>query len=113
MYVLMGAIKTIFGSSWTTFAHAHLDSLVGCDYLTKHVYMLRGILTAYMRVFIHIGSRRVYCSRPTCYRAWSRVMQQAPSAHMRLEVMGVKPRFSDSRHKIPAPVHTSKGRYIG
>ena len=26
---------------WTTFVHAHMDSMVGCDFFTKRIYTLR------------------------------------------------------------------------
>ena len=78
---------------WTTFVHAHMDSMVATDFFTKRVYTLRGVFTAYMLVFIHIGTRKVYCSPPTYHPDGKWVMQQARNANMWLEDMGVKPRF--------------------
>ena len=40
------------------FIHADLESIVATDLFTKLVYALRGTLTAYVLVFIHLGSRR-------------------------------------------------------
>ena len=51
---------------WTTFVHALMDFMVGCDLLAKRVYTLRGFFTAYMLVFIHLpgtelsGPRQAY-----------------------------------------------------
>ena len=50
---------------WTTFVRAHMESMVACDFFTKTVLTARGPLTAYVLIFIHLGSRRVYCSAPT------------------------------------------------
>ena len=72
---------------WTTFVHAHMDSMVGCDFFTKRVYTLRGVFTAYMLVFIHLGTRKVYCSAPTYHPNGDWVMQQARNANMWLDDM--------------------------
>ena len=78
---------------WTTFVHAHMDSMAGCDFFTKRIYTLRGVFTAYMLVFIHFGTRKVYCSAPTFNPDEEWVMQQARNANMWLEDIGVTPRF--------------------
>ena len=78
---------------WTTFVHAHMDSMAGCDFFTKRIYTLRGVFTAYALVFIHLGTRKVYCSPPTLHPDEEWVMQQARNANMWLDDMGVQPRF--------------------
>lgn len=78
---------------WTTFVHAHMDSMAGSDFFTKRIYTLRGVLTAYMLVFIHFGARKVYCSAPTFNPDEEWIMQQARNAEMWLEDTGVAPRF--------------------
>jgi putative transposase len=50
---------------WSTFVHAHLDSMVACDFFSKPVWTLRGKIDAYMLMFIALGSRKVYCSTST------------------------------------------------
>ena len=88
---------------WRTLVHAHMDSMVATDFFTKRVYTLRGVLTAYMLVFIHLGTRKVCCSSATYHPDGDWVMQQARNASMWLDDMGVKPRFliHDSDHKFP------------
>jgi len=88
---------------WTTFVHAHMDSMVGCDFFTKRIYTLRGVLMAYMLVFIHLGSRKVYCSPATFNPTGDWVMQQTRNANMWLDDMGVNPRFviHDRDRKYP------------
>ncbi|HPG70371.1 MAG TPA: integrase core domain-containing protein [Candidatus Hydrogenedentes bacterium] len=89
---------------WTTFVHAHMDSMVGCDFFTKRIYTLRGVLTAYLLVFVHLGSRKVYCSPATFNPTGDWVMQQTRNANMWLDDMGVKPRFV---------IHDRDGKYPG
>jgi len=88
---------------WTTFVHAHMDSMVACDFFTKRIYTLRGVFTAHMLVFIHLGSRKVYCSRPTYNPNGNWVMQQTRNANMWIDDMGVRPRFlvHDRDRKYP------------
>ena len=50
---------------WTTFIWAHMETMVDCDFFSKTVFTLRGPRTAYVLMFIHLGSRRVFCSAPT------------------------------------------------
>ena len=78
---------------WTIFVHAHMDSMVGTDFFTKRIYTLRGVLTAYMLVFIHLGTRKVYCTASTFNPDEEWVMQQARNANMWLDDIGVTPRF--------------------
>jgi len=62
---------------WSKFVSVHMESLVACDLFTKPVYTLRGKFDAYVLVFIHLGSRRVYMSLPTLHPIDAWVMQQA------------------------------------
>jgi len=78
---------------WTTFVHAHMDSLIACDFFTKPVYTLRGKLRAHVLVFIHLGSRKVFCSPPTYSPNAEWVMQQARNAVLSLDKIGAEPRF--------------------
>lgn len=50
---------------WTTFIRAHMETMVAYDFFSKTVFTLHGPRTAYVLVFIHLGSRRVFCSAPT------------------------------------------------
>ena len=95
---------------WTTFVHAHMDSLVGTDFFTERVYTLRGALTAYVLVFIHLGSRKVYYSPSTYNPTGDWVMQQTRSASMWLDDMGVKARFlihdrDGEQREVPYATH--------
>lgn len=88
---------------WTTFVHAHLDSMVSCDLFTKRVFTLGGITRAYVLVFIHLGSRKVFHSPSTYHPDSKWMMQQARNASMWMEDEGIKPRFliRDRDRKYP------------
>ena len=88
---------------WTTFVHAHMDSMIACDFFTKPVLTLRGIRRAHVLVFLHLGSRRVFCSASTYHPDSTWVMQQARNATMWMEGEGIKPRFiiRDRDRKYP------------
>jgi putative transposase len=88
---------------WTTFVHAHLESMLACDFFTKPVWTLKGKVDAYVLVFLHLGSRKVYCSRSTDAPDSAWVMQQSRNATMWLEENGVKPKYliRDGDRKFP------------
>lgn len=78
---------------WTTFVRAHMESMVACDFFTKTVLTARGPLTAYVLIFIHLGSRRVYCSAPTYAPDSAWVTQQARNTLMWCSKQGIEPSF--------------------
>ena len=88
---------------WTTFVHAHLETIVSCDFFTKRVFTLGGIRRAHVLVFIHLGSRKVFCSPSTYHPDSKWIMQQARNASMWMEDEGIKPRFliRDRDRKYP------------
>ncbi len=90
--------------SWTTFIYAHMESILAADFFTKRIYTIYGVVTAYVLVFVHLGSRRAYCSPATCSPNTAWVVQQSRNASMWLEDIGVQPRFivHDRDHKFPA-----------
>ena len=88
---------------WTTFVHAHIDSIVACDFFTKPIFTLCGIRDAYVLVLFHLGSRKVYCNPSTYHPNSKWVMQQARNASMWMEDEGIDPRFliRDRDRKYP------------
>ena len=78
---------------WTTFVHAHLETIVAVDFFKKPILNLGGIRDAYVLVFIHLGSRKVFHSPSTYHPDSKWVMQQARNASMWMEDEGIKPRF--------------------
>jgi len=78
---------------WSTFIRAHMESMVACDFFTKTVFTLRGPRTAYVLIFIHLGSRRVFCSAPTYAPDTAWVTQQARNTLMWCANQGIAPGF--------------------
>jgi putative transposase len=78
---------------WSQFIQANLDSMLATDFLTKDIYTLTGKYTAYVLIFIHLGSRKA-CASPATYsphEGW--VLQQGRNARMWLEDEGLDARF--------------------
>jgi len=61
---------------WSKFVHAHIDSIVACDFLSKKVWTLRGRVEAYVLVFVHLGTRRAFATPPTLNPNGAWIMQQ-------------------------------------
>jgi putative transposase len=78
---------------WATFIRAHMETMVACDFFSQTVFTLRGPRTAYVLMFIHLGSRRVFCSAPTYNPDSAWVMQQARNTLMWCEQQGITPEF--------------------
>jgi len=78
---------------WSTFIRAHMETMVACDFFSKTVFTLRGPRTAYVLVFIHLGSRRVFCSTPTYTPDSAWVTQQARNTLMWCTEQGITPDF--------------------
>ena len=62
---------------WMTFIAAHIESIVATDFFCKDIFTPLGKRTAYVLVFIHLGSRRVHISTPTYHPDSAWVTQQA------------------------------------
>lgn len=67
--------------------------MVACDFFTKTVLTTRGPLTAYVLIFIHLGSRRVFCSSATYAPDSAWVTQQARNTLMWCAEQGIAPGF--------------------
>jgi putative transposase len=93
---------------WTTFIRAHMETMVACDFFSKTVFTLRGPRTAYVLMFIHLGSRRVFCSAPTYVPDSAWVTQQARNTLMWCEEQGITPGFliRDADTKFSASIDT-------
>lgn len=76
--------------NWKQFIGSHMDTLVACDFFSKPVLTWRGWVDAYVIVFIHLGSRKVFMSSPTFHPCDKWVVQQARNATMWLNDVGIK-----------------------
>ena len=59
-------------TTWEEFIRTHMDVLVATDFFTAEVWTLGGLVTYYVLVFIHLGSRKVEAAGVTPYpnEAW-------------------------------------------
>ena len=80
-------------SPWRNFLALHMNSLVACDFLCKEVFTPLGKKTAYLLMFIHLESRKVYLSPATYHPEDEWVCQQARNVKMWLEDAGIQQRF--------------------
>lgn len=51
--------------TWDGFVTRHARTLWACDFVSKRVWTPRGLVTAFVLVFLHIGTRRVHASAAT------------------------------------------------
>lgn len=78
---------------WATFIRAHMETMVACDFFSKTVFALSGPRAAYVLMFIHLGSRRVFCSAPTYAPDSAWVTQQARNTLLWCDKLGITPEF--------------------
>lgn len=67
--------------SWQKFV-SNVDSLVACDFYSKPIYSLFGKVDAYVLVFIHLGTRRIWQTTATLNPNDDWCRQQAINACM-------------------------------
>lgn len=75
------------------FVASHMDSLVARDFFTKTVHTWRGRRDAFCLVFLHLATRRVFCSPATFHPKETWVMQQARNAAMWMQDEGIQARW--------------------
>jgi len=78
---------------WSQWLEMHMDSLLACDFVQKTVWTLRGPRVAFILMFIHLGSRRVFVS-PSTYNPdnpW--LEQQVRNVHMWCADEGIVPKY--------------------
>jgi putative transposase len=77
--------------TWDDFITHHAATLWSCDFFTKQVSSLRGLVEVYVLFFLNVQTRRVYIAGLTPHpdRAW--VAQQARNTAMFFAEQEVKP----------------------
>jgi putative transposase len=76
--------------AWTNFVRANVDSLVATDFFTQPVHTLTGTVHAYVLVFIHLRTRRVFASPATLHPNEAWMQQQARNASAWIEDEGLQ-----------------------
>jgi putative transposase len=79
--------------TWDDFLKRHLDTLWACDFFTKRVWTLGGLVDVFVLFFIHLGTRRVHVAGLTAHpdRPW--MVQQARNLAMFFDDQPVKPKY--------------------
>ncbi len=85
--------RAVTETSWRKFIALHMNTIVACDFLSKTVLTPLGRQTAYLLMFIHLESRKVFVSPPTCHPIESWVVQQARNLSQWLDEQGIEARF--------------------
>ena len=80
-------------SNWQKFIKLHMNVIVATDFLCKTVITPFGLKTAYLMMFIHLESRKVFISPATYAPGEQWVCQQAKNVAMWLGENDVKQRF--------------------
>jgi putative transposase len=78
---------------WRHFLEVHMNTIVACDFLAKEVITPLGMKTAYLLMFIHLETRKVFVSPATFAPVEEWVVQQARNVRMWLEDAGIEQRF--------------------
>jgi putative transposase len=79
--------------TWDEFLKRHAKTLYACDFFTKKVVTMRGIVEMYLLVFIHIGSRKIWVSRATEHPDGQWVAQQARNVCMHFQDQDEPPKY--------------------
>jgi len=78
---------------WRKFIAVHMNVMVACDFFCKTIWTPLGKHVAYVLVFIHLGSRKVFVSPSTYHPTDAWVRQQARNASVWAEEEGIDIRF--------------------
>jgi putative transposase len=79
--------------TWDDFLKRHAETLWACDFFTKRVWTVGGLVDVYALFFIHLGTRRVHLAGLTAQpdRQW--VVQQARNVALFFDEQPSKLRF--------------------
>jgi putative transposase len=78
---------------WRKFIAVHMNVMVACDFFCKTVWTPLGRQMAYVLMFVHLGSRKVFTSPSTLNPTDEWMRQQARNVSMWAEEEGIDIRF--------------------
>jgi putative transposase len=79
--------------TWEDFLKRHRDTLWACDFFSKKVWTMTGLVEMFVLFFIHPGSRRVHLAGMTANPARGWMAQQARNMAMIFHQEPVKPKY--------------------
>ena len=78
---------------WRKFLATHMNVMVACDFFSHAVWSPLGKKMAYVLMFIHLGSRKVFITPSTYHPTAEWVQQQARNTSMWADEEGIDIRF--------------------
>lgn len=79
--------------TWTDFLARHAATLWASDFLTVKTWTTRGMVDVFVLFFLHPGSRKAFVAGVTASPNPNWVKQQARNATMKMEELGLPPRY--------------------
>ncbi len=79
--------------TWDEFLKIHADTLWQCDFVSKPMWTVKGLVDLYFLVFLHLGTRRCWISPCTLSPDSAWVSQQARNFVMEAEDLNLAPKY--------------------
>ena len=95
--------------TWDEFLKIHADTLWQCDFVSKPMWTVKGLVDLYFIVFLHLGTRRCWISPCTLSPDSAWVSQQARNVVMEAEDLNLAPQYvmRDNDTKFTAQFDTA------
>jgi putative transposase len=79
--------------TWDEFLKIHADTLWQCDFVSKPMWTMKGLVDLYFVVFLHLGTRRCWISPCTLSPDSAWVSQQAKNFLMEADDLNLMPKY--------------------
>lgn len=79
--------------TWDEFLKIHADTLWQCDFVSKPMWTMKGVVDLYFVVFLHLGTRRCWISPCTLSPDSAWVSQQAKNFLMEADDLNLMPKY--------------------
>jgi len=79
--------------TWDEFLKIHADTLWQCDFVSKPMWTMKGLVDLYFIVFLHLGTRRCWITPCTAHPDSAWVSQQAKNFLMAAEDLDLAPTY--------------------
>ena len=79
--------------TWDEFLKIHADTLWQCDFVSKPMWTVKGLVDLYFLVFLHLGTRRCWISPCTLSPDSAWVSQQAKNFLMEADDLQLAPKY--------------------
>ena len=79
--------------TWDEYLKIHADTLWQCDFVSKPMWTVKGLIDLYFIVFLHLGARRCWISPCTLSPDSAWVSQQAKNFRMEADDFNLAPKY--------------------